>query len=470
MKVLRRKALFCAGAALLAVSSQTDRLTAQLLGPEFQVNSYTPLGQYETSVALDSFGNFVVVWSDFSQEGGSAGSGVFGQGFDTAGSPLGGEFHVNSFTPDLQRYPAIAASGPNNFLVVWDTNGQDGSARGVFGRRFTAGGLPAGSEFMVNTYTTGYQGPPAVATDSNGFFVVVWGGQGLTDTSGVFGQRFNVAGSTVGGEFRANTSTSGNQQEAAVAADGLGNFVVVWASGGQDGSNYGVFGQRFDSVGTPFGGEFQVNTYTTNAQREPAVAADGAGNFVVAWLSYGQDGSNWGVFGQRFDSSGVKAGSEFRVNSHTTSSQFIPEVAADSAGNFVVTWASYQDGSDSGVFARRFDAGGAAVGAEFQVNSYTTQGQRRPKVGTNGSGNFVVTWQSYGQDGSSFAVVGRRMTTTVFDHGFETNPPFWSATTANMCSGSCDGQSSTGCFCDAFCAANGDCCLDACQTCGYCGP
>ena len=43
--------------------------------------------------------------------------------------------------------------------------------------------------------------------------------------------------------------------------------------------------------GTPIGGEFQVNSYTTSYQRYPEVAADGAGNFVVAWLSGGSAGS-----------------------------------------------------------------------------------------------------------------------------------------------------------------------------------
>jgi len=470
MEIRRWQRLHCILVALGLAASGLPSATAQLLGPEFQVNSYTTLAQYQASAALDSFGNFVVVWSDSLQEGAAAGSGVFGQGFLPAGGPLGGEFHVNSFTPNQQRYPAIAASGSNNFLVVWDTDGQDGSGRGIFGRRFSAAGLPVGSEFMVNTYTTGSQTIPAAAADSNGNFVVVWAGAGATDSSGVFGQRFNPAGNTVGGEFPVNTFTTGNQQEAAAGADGLGNFVVVWASGGQDGSNYGVFGQRYDSAGAPFGGEFQVNTYTTSQQREPSVAADGAGNFVVTWISYEQDGSNWGVFAQRYNFLGAKVGTEFRVNSYTTSSQFIPAVAADDAGNFVVMWESYQDGPNVNVFARRFNAAGAAVGTEFQVNTYTTNGQKRPAVAAGTSGNFVVTWESYVQDGSSNGVFGRQMSTTVFGHGFEANPPFWSATTATMCSGFCDTIAPSGCSCEAFCLSNFDCCLDACATCGYCGP
>jgi hypothetical protein len=37
---------------------------------------------------------------------------------------------------------------------------------------------PVGSEFQVNTYTTGYQQKSSVATDSDGDFVVVWGSYG----------------------------------------------------------------------------------------------------------------------------------------------------------------------------------------------------------------------------------------------------------------------------------------------------
>jgi hypothetical protein len=89
-----------------------------------------------------------------------------------------------------------------------------------------------------------------------------------------------------------------------VASDANGNFVVVWQSYLQDGSSSGIFGQRFNAAGLPQGAEFQVNSYTTSYQFGPAAAADANGNVVVVWNSLGQDGSNWGVFGQRFGVAG----------------------------------------------------------------------------------------------------------------------------------------------------------------------
>ena len=85
-----------------------------------------------------------------------------------------------------------------------------------------------------------------------------------------------------------------------IAANDGGSFVVVWTSIGQDGNTSGIFGQRFDNAGDPQGGEFQINSYTTSAQSLPAVASDADGDLVVAWNGNLQDGSSYGVFGQRY--------------------------------------------------------------------------------------------------------------------------------------------------------------------------
>src|SRR6185436_13069465 len=87
----------------------------------------------------------------------------------------------------------------------------------------------------------------------------------------------------------------------------------------------------------PDGSEFQVNAFTTGNEAHPSIAADASGNFVVVWESYGEDGSNVGVFGRRFDSGGGPLGPSFRVNSYTTGIQAKPRIATDGSG-FVVVW------------------------------------------------------------------------------------------------------------------------------------
>jgi len=45
-------------------------------------------------------------------------------------------------------------------------------------------------------------------------------------------------------------------------------------------------------------------------------------------------------------------------------------------------------------------AQGEPVGPEFRVNTYTIDDQRKPAVAPDSSGNFVVVWHSYAQDGA----------------------------------------------------------------------
>ena len=321
---------------------------------------------------------------------------------------VGSEFRVNSYTTGRQyQYGrAVAADGSGNFVVVWEQGASslpaDVATRDVVGQRLDSSGTPIGGQFAINTYTTGAQGVAAVGANAAGDFVVVWRSTGQDGSgTGVFARRFDPAGAAQGDEFQVNAYTTGTQSRAAVALDSAGGFVIAWASNLQDGNGYGVVAKRYDSSGNPIGGEFVVNTYTTGNQYTAALASDPSGNFVVLWSGAGAGDGN-GVFARRFNSSGSALGGEFRVNTYTTQAQYVPAIAMRPTGEFVVAWTSgtslpsggNHDGSFAGIFARRFDASGSALGAQFLVNSYTTDYQIRPAVGIVPSGEFVVAWTS----------------------------------------------------------------------------
>ena len=375
------------------------------LGPEFQVNTYTTGLQQTPSVAVASSGDFVVVWPSWLQEGASYG--VFGQRYSSSGAPLGPEFRVNTYTTGSQSRPAAAASSSGDFVVVWwDVQGPSPYTRNLFGRRYSGSGTAMGPEFRINTGTSIESAPwHSVASDPSGNFVVIWtdiDGSG----NGIVGQRFASSGAPMGSEFQVNSYSTGDQQYPFVSANSAG-FVVIWESFGQDGSERGVFAQRYAGSGAPLGSEFRANTSVAGPQYLPDVASDDAGNFVVVWAS--PNGGSADVFGQRFAASGAPLGSEFRVNSFTPNRQFMPEVAVDASGNSVVTWSSLlQDGSGEGIFGQRYAASGAPVGPEFRVNTHTTYAQTFPATATDGLGNFVVVWMSQNQDGDNYGIFGQR--------------------------------------------------------------
>jgi phosphoheptose isomerase len=377
-------------------------------GTEFRVNTYTTSAQGIPIAAMDSAGDFVIAWHSSGQDGNL--HGVYAQRYNSSGTAQGTEFLVNTYTTSFQRFPSVAIDSDGDFVIAWQSSGQDGSYYGIYAQRYNSSGMPQGTEFRVNTHTTNDQRVPSVAMDSDGNFVIAWNSE-LQDGSGygIYAQRYNSSGTPQGSEFLVNTYTNSEQRFSSVAMDSDGDFVVVWQSSGQDGSNYGIYAQRYNSSGTPQGSEFLVNTYTTNQQRLPSVAMDSAGDFVVAWQSSVQDGTGYGIYAQRYNSSGTPQGSEFLVNSYTTFSQSLPSVAMDSDGDFVITWQSYeQDLSYEGVYAQQYNSSGTAQGSEFRVNTNMIADQNFPSVAIDSDGDFVITWQSDLQDGSYNGIYAQR--------------------------------------------------------------
>lgn len=410
----------------LLIGFSSEGAGGQVLGAEFQVNAFTLEDQGDAALAADSSGRALVVWASALQD--ESGSAVVARRIQLSGAPAGEEILVNQYTTGNQWNPAVSTDGQGSFVVVWESDGQDGSWSGVLARRFEADGTPASGEIQVNTQTAGDQSQPAIAMTGSGEFLIVW----THDTGGpvagtdVMARRFDATGSPFGGEFRINDYTTGPQWRPKVTASDGSGFVVVWESDGQDGAASGVFGRRFDSKGNPLGGDFRVNSYTTGLQEYPDVTSTQGGGFVIVWSSMDQEFPGEGgdeVYLQRYDSSGDPLGPELRVNSETEDHQSYAVVSSDPTGAFVVAWRSrQQDGSGDGVFGQHFDSNGNPSAPEFQINAYTTFSQSAPAVAALASGEFVVGWQSDGQEGPGYTELGvfeRFVRFPAFVDGFE---------------------------------------------------
>ncbi len=402
-------------------------------GSEMQVNTYTTGNQGLPQVASDAQGNTVVVWEGSNDQDGSS-WGIFGQRFGIDGQPEGAEFQVNSYTLDLQVDPQVDRSPQGDFVVVWMSYMQTGGdVFDIFAQRYDASGTALGGELQVNTFTTGYQGNPDVALDDAGNFLVVWESETQDGSlKGVYGQRFDNSGAPAGDEFLVNTTFASDQNDpVAVATDG--NFLVAWEDEGFDGSSETVVMQAFDGAGTPLGGEVQVNTFTTGDQEDPSIAVGADGSFAIAWESDGQDGSDEGIFAQLFDASRQPLGDEVQVNLHTPFNQENPAIAADGQGGFYVVWQSEQQAdvdSFDDIYGRRLDGQGNALGTELLINGEIVDDQDHPAIGS-GNGQFLVAWRSFGgHDGSAAGAFGQRLALSLFADGFESgSTEGWSGST-----------------------------------------
>ncbi|MES1212961.1 MAG: Ig domain-containing protein, partial [Singulisphaera sp.] len=353
----------------------------------------------------------IVAWASASEDG--SGDGVYAQRYNLNGAAIGAPFRVNTTTSGNQTAPAVAMDSLGDFVIVWQSAGQDGSGDGIYGRRYGYDATPLAGEFRVNSTTTGNQQAPAIAMNDTGAFAVAFQ-SASRDASGnaVVARVYSAAGTALASDFQVNQFTSGDQQAPSIAMAASGQFIVSWQSAAQDGNGDAIVARRYGSTGTALAAEAIVNQTTAGNQDAPSVAANSDGSYVIAWQSAGQDGNSDAVVARRYDASGVAQGNEFQVNQFTTGSQSAPSVTSADSSGFVVAWQSAgQDGNSDAVVARQYSATGTASGNEFVVNTFAAGAQNNPWIAMEADGDFLVAWQSASQEtggGTSLGVFARR--------------------------------------------------------------
>lgn len=256
--------------------------------------------------------------------------------------------------------------------------------------------LNVGAQTRVNTYTSGAQRQAQVTTLADGTYVITWTSAGEdTGGDGVYMQRYSATGHKLGLETKVNTTVTNDQNASAVAALETGGYVVTWQSNLQDGSGYGIYSQRFDNTGTKVGGEVRVSTASSGNQATPSVTGLNDGGYIVYWNSV-QSGS--GIYAQRYDQAGVKVGVETHVNT-TPYNNYLQDssITALDTGGYVATWTALNgDSTAENIYYQLFDAAGAKIGGETQVNVTIAESVYNPDVTALNDGGFVVVWTSDG--------------------------------------------------------------------------
>ncbi|MGE1161212.1 Ig-like domain-containing protein [Pantoea agglomerans] len=362
-------------------------------------------------------GMYVTVWNATSGPGDTSGSGVVGQIFAADGTPLGGNFQVNTTTDSSQNYPDVITLNDGSIVVFWDSSdsGTSGSdIRAVHYRVDAATGtltLVGSGDFIVNSYTSGKQYKPVGVALDDGGYLLIWGSEGGDgDGSAIYAQRFDANDNRVGREFLVNTTTSGNQGtggdsvdathifDAVLTADG--SVYVTWQSDNVDGSGTGIEGIVID-VDAAFYSEYTVNTTTTGAQTVSSVASLPDGGAIVVWQSASGDGSGSCVKGQLLDAKGQPVGAEFTVNTTTAGDQITPQVTVLTNGHIEVVWSTDSGAHIKGQgYTYSYDGAGnvnglVADGAEFSVNTGTTASKlTEPAITSLEDGGYLVVWQA----------------------------------------------------------------------------
>lgn len=294
-----------------------------------------------------------------------------------------------SITANDQYVPVLSALPGGGFLAVFYGGDNVAPDSDVWFRRFGSDGNATDTNQIQanNTSYPNAQYLPSADVTPDGSFVIAWQGNGPSDSNGAFARKFGSAGTALLTEESLLYSVAAaildeQQLETDVAALADGTFVIVWASDETDGAttNYDVFYRRMDVDGALVSSRTQVNVTTTGNQEEPAVAALPNGGFVVTW--HGPDSSNNGVFARTFDST-YSAGSEFAVNvtstGFTSGEQYFADVIVNPDGNATFAWEGSGTGDSTGIFARYYPLATTASGP-FRVTNLEVPPVVRNKI------------------------------------------------------------------------------------------
>jgi hypothetical protein len=284
------------GALFPGVYVQRYNASGVAQGTEIGVAGSLLLSITNVSIAMDSSGGFVVAWEDAS----ITGRDISARRYAADGTALGAAFTVNQTTSGNQLTPRIAMDSAGNFLIVWTGNGS-GDNSGVFARLYNAAGTAQTGEVLVNVTTSGTQELASIAPDPSGGYIVAWSGQGAGDSSGVLARRITSAGAISGTEVLINETTSGVQQSPAIAIDPDGDYLISW-SGEGIGDSDGVFAREFFSSDTAKAGEFAIPSTLSGTQASPSLATRGDNAYALAWSGNGT-GDVEGVFARLFKNS-----------------------------------------------------------------------------------------------------------------------------------------------------------------------
>jgi len=422
---MRRKHILLLGLAALlpGLAAPAAAAAPKVQGTELRVSSASSPGASARHpiAAFTAAGNSLVAWEDDR-------SGIVGRFFGVDGFAQGSAVTLvaNQLPATLpyktqvliQREPSIAVLPSGQFFLFWteETIFEEAELffvqdtlidHNVYGRLFNASGTPAGDRFRVHANTAGFQnGARAVVRTSD--VVVVWSSSrnpvfptnGVAD--GVFARTFDFSGNATSSELR--VSPAGTRSGAPAIAGAKGKILVAFE--GSDGDGRGVFAQPYTSGMVPIGSIVRVNSDTARDQRRPSVAADVAGNYMVAWQSQVPDIKHARIYAQQVGAAGNLIGGQIAVSKGTDKYEVAPSVAAGQS-TFLVVWLGYGDTFPTGILASSIDRVTGAVSASFQVNQLSLGANTTSWVAGNGTGNFLTPWEGF--VGNDLGISGRRI-------------------------------------------------------------
>jgi hypothetical protein len=324
----------------------------------------------QNRIATDAEGNSIVVWSDE-----RAGSPLeIRARHVSAGGALGPVLNLN---PGQRSYqPGVATMPSGRTFAAWRV--EDVSKfgpTGVKGRWIEADGSLGPLITLLEGGAKADSVEIHVVIDSSGVATVSWRNQ--ADGSKIAMRRVGPDNA-----LSALVPQIGSGDGHEIAALPNGDTLAVWRGVGID--------RNVLSTGLVVGTPEQISS--TNLVADPELGFDSAGNGLAAWRAEIEE--PFSVQGIRLGPTGAPVGEELLIDPKLPGGVGIEaNVAADSVGNFLVTWNRQDPEGDTIVYARPVDSSGAFGGPAQPVSPDTGDGIFQQAALFSG-GTAAIAWKS----------------------------------------------------------------------------
>ena len=262
----------------------------------------------------------------------------------------------------------------------------------------------------------------------NGVWMLAWSfrkeSTGHPEAADIFYSRSTDSGQTWSAQMAIDNNAAsdvGRNFAPTMATDGSGRWVAVWDSsstlGGTIGEDPDILFSRSEDDGLTWSEVAPLNL--ADAQQMdvrdsiPTIAADGQGNWVATWHSFGRSAESAEI-AYSYSSDNALTWSPPALLSLDTaegahnSNDFVPVVATDRHGNWVTVWVT-RESPDSGLTASgAYSTDNGTTWSDI-VSVDGGQGGGSIRVAAGSPGEFLAVWDStyfkpetFGDDGDIF--------------------------------------------------------------------
>lgn len=271
--------------------------------------------QNGVTIASDSVGGAILAWLDFRNSDGIApdSAEIYAQHIDSSGviQWFTGGVAISNVGDDEFIFSATITSDDNGGAIISWIRGYaipyvPYQINDLYAQRINSDGS---IHWATNGVLIPISGEPLSQTltqdGNNGTIIALMAYDG---NNSIFVQRIDSGGVirwSPGGVKLSGVSIINYAEGQSLIADGAGGAIVTWGEDRQSTTDYDIYAQRIDSSGIV---QWEIGGITIsmaqNHQESPYIINDGAGGGIIAWEDY-RDGGSGDIYAQRVPSNGI---------------------------------------------------------------------------------------------------------------------------------------------------------------------